>query len=248
MITSYVRSTSNIFSLIVAKKPRRAVADVIRRIIFSSRKKSRRVKRFLALDPSPPSPSLPNILPSKPKPLYTLCKGIFLVHPGEDHHTMPVATTARAWLASPTPPPTEPPRHPAASDSAQEPSTDGNATSATTRLRREWPQPVPANEQNGCCPTLSCVKKFQAAGESFLARTLSKEQEFIRLCSTREDRKRFVLDRVPVVRLGPGQGSMIAAGIPVCTRFFRSSFGVSNQVIDACKGTPHARASSNPAS
>lgn len=160
---------------------------------------------------------------------------------------MPVASTARAWLASPTPPPPTPRRSPAVRDDVQDLSADGKATSATTtQPRRQWPNPVSANEQDRCCARLGCVQKFTEDATSFLARTLAQEQDFIRLCSTREDRKRFVLDRVPVIHLGPGQGSMIAAGIPVCNMFFKKSFGVSSQLIDACKGTPNARASPNP--
>lgn len=170
----------------------------------------------------------------------------FVTREKTTHTVMPVAPTARAWLASAAPPPPTPLRSPAVSDDVQDLSTDGNATSATTKPRRVWPQPVSANEQDRCCTRLGCVQTFTEDVASFLARTLAKEQDFIRLCSTREDRKKFVLDLVPVVHLGPGQGSMIAAGIPVCTRFFKKSFGVSNQVIDACKGTPHSRASSNP--
>ena len=49
----------------------------------------------------------------------------------------------------------------------------------------------------------------------------------------------------PVVNLDRGGGSMLAGGIPVCRTFFKSSFGVSNHVIDACKRTFHARAYSS---
>lgn len=161
---------------------------------------------------------------------------------------MPVAPTALGWLKAPAPPSTLPPRPPANSDSQDLPAnnavSDIDGSSASTKPRRRWAEPTPVNEQRGCCSGLTCVRKFITNPDAFHARALEKEQEAIRACKSRLDRKRFVYARVPVVDLGRGGGSMLAGGIPVCTKFFKASFGVSNHVIDACKGTSCARATS----
>ena len=62
-------------------------------------------------------------------------------------------------------------------------------------------------------------------------------------CSISKDHKRFVVDRVPVVRLRVGRVFMLEAETPVCNTLFGALFGVSKNAIDADKGTPQARAS-----
>ena len=134
------------------------------------------------------------------------------------------------------------PPHTSADGETQDPLSDSvtsrtNENFSTTRTKppRQWAQPIPVNKQGECCVLLACVKKFAADGESFHAR--------IGACTTRPGRKNFVYERVPVVNVEGG--SMLAGGIPVCRTFFKSSFGVSNHVIDACKRTFHARAYSS---
>ena len=166
---------------------------------------------------------------------------------------MLVACTARGWLISPATSLTASPPHPSADGDTQDPLSDNvtsrtNENGPTTRTKppHQWAQPIPANKQGELCVLLACcVKKFAADGKSFHSRTLAKEQDIIGACTTRAGRKKFVYERVPVVNLDRGGGSMLAGGIPVCRTFFKSSFGVSNHVIDACKRTFHARAYSS---
>ena len=165
---------------------------------------------------------------------------------------MPVSCTARGWLMSPATSLTASAPHTPADCETQDPLSDSatsrtneNFSTARTKLPRQWAQPIPVNKQGECCVLLACVKKFTEDGESFHARTLAKEQAIIGACTTRAGRKNFVYERVPVVDLDRGGGSMLACGVSVCRTSFKSSFGVSNHVIDACKRTSHARAYSS---
>lgn len=74
-----------------------------------------------------------------------------------------------------------------------------------------------------------------------MARTLAAKHSLISNCVIHSDRKRFVADRVPLVKLASGEGFILAAGKSVCTTFGKASFVVLNHVIDAVKTTPCAR-------
>eukprot|EP00903_Cladosiphon_okamuranus_P022904 g21096.t1 len=74
---------------------------------------------------------------------------------------------------------------------------------------------------------------------------LRAEQAAFTRLTTEVDRKSFVIGCRPVLPLARGQGSMMAAGTPVCNKAFIPLFGVSVSLINAVKNTPKARASSS---
>lgn len=175
---------------------------------------------------------------SDPPDIHEPCARGFKFKTPSRETTMPITFTARGWLMSYALPLVLPP-HPPADGDTQDlffrrrcsiSGTNENDAATSIKCRRAWAQPIPVNKQGECCVFLACVKRFAADGESLHARTLAKEQESIRECTTRVGRKTFVYERVPVVNLGRGGGSMLAGGISVCTIIFKSSFGVSNHV------------------
>lgn len=116
------------------------------------------------------------------------------------------------------------------------------------KRKREHATPQPLKGlfegEQPCCMRLRCADMFRDARvTSHDANLLAAEQEQLFRCGVNErDRKRVISEHVPHVR--PPHGSMIAAGRPVCTRFFAAAFGCSKNLIDAVKGLPGARASS----
>lgn len=98
-------------------------------------------------------------------------------------------------------------------------------------------------DDSWACCRLQCSAGFANEGdEGHYMKMLRAERERFASCSRSSDRKTLVSNRVPVCKLT--RGGMIAAGRPVCIDFFSKTFGVSRNLIYACKGTPGARASS----
>lgn len=82
-----------------------------------------------------------------------------------------------------------------------------------------------------CCKKLSCVETFLNNRTGYNASLLKEEQARMAAFTARVDHKRFVADRVPVLKLETG--SMMAAGAPVCTYCSQKIFGVSKNLIDS---------------
>lgn len=162
---------------------------------------------------------------------------------------MPIAKAARNWLF-PVPPhiETSPSSLPStghtdfsAPAGSSPPSLSGKKRSASSRRQLEAFETI-FDDSWACC-RLQCSAGFASQGDEGLhMKMLRAERERFASCSRSSDRKTFVSNRVPVCKLT--RGGMIAAGRPVCIDFFSKMFGVSRNLIYACKGTPGARASS----
>ena len=102
-----------------------------------------------------------------------------------------------------------------------------------------------------CC-SLDCVARFCSSTLDDDGTTtqlllhnpafLRREQSIFGKFEWEKERKRFVIEHVPLAKLS--RGSMMAANTPVCNLAFQKFFGVSGTLISACKGTARARASS----
>lgn len=122
------------------------------------------------------------------------------------------------------------------------------------RSKRKWRPPTGVAQlretlreagKKNCCKRIGCLNLFAAGADPRLYSLdlLTLEQKRITSFGTEKDRKQFVGERVPLRKLDCG--TMYAANSPVCTYAFTNLFGVSENLITACKGNPGARASSS---
>lgn len=161
---------------------------------------------------------------------------------------MTFSSRGLAWLTPIAPPSseTQPEQNP-----PEENERDSPASLPPKKRQRSHRAPVSLDEfltgsfsNNGpCCKKLNCAASFASVSKTtHNAEQLNAEQGRFAALSTETDRKRFVSERAPYTPLV--LGSMMAAGQPVCTKFFATIYGVSKGLIDAVKGNPGARASS----
>lgn len=145
--------------------------------------------------------------------------------------------------------------------------TNSSAPSAPQKKKRQskraWSAPRSAavvhqmvlddRSRGGQCCSIRCTEKFSSkddadggnkdrtASSSYSEEYLRVEQDKFALLTTERDRKQFTLEHVPPAKLS--NGSMLAAGSPVCNFAYIKFFGVTSTLISSCKGTPRARAS-----
>lgn len=175
---------------------------------------------------------------------------------------MPVRASAR-WLFSggaPPPkqtPPWDPSKVPVTPLVAREKKKDDDR--GPKRSKRSWRSPLSAKDfrnnlddagETSCCKRIRCIDRFVASGEGcctgnddhlYNLGLLTLEQEKMAGLGMENDRKVFVAERVPLIKLS--RGTMYAANSPVCNNAFTNLFGVSECLVGTVKGNPGARAS-----
>ena len=116
-----------------------------------------------------------------------------------------------------------------------------DTTDATHHAHRH-PTPPPVEEILAratfvCCQQLQCKSRFASPDHPWDAcvPTLAEEQRRFLLLTRPADRKVEVTHHMPLYK--SRLGSMLAAGQIVCNLFFKTVFGVSTKLINACKQT-----------
>lgn len=163
---------------------------------------------------------------------------------------MPLARSAWAWFATPKKGNSSSQDDPHPGASSEKTRVDTEASAHQTKRRVVATQPMPlavfvANSgDENCCKQINCARMFASQESPFYdAEMLKAEQDTVAALRTREDRKVFATERVPIIKREAG--SMLAAGKAVCTKFFCASFGMSKNLVASVKGNPAARASSS---